>query len=112
MSGKPEDISNIEVIMQIKTGQATNLPWWRLQNMSDEEIEKHNDSFMMIERLHDNEQLKIVGMEKAIEENKFLHNRNISVLEKEIWNRAIEAAANIAEEWANDTASEIRKLKK
>lgn len=90
----------------IKTGRAPNLPWWRIQNMSDEEIEKYNDSFMMIERLPEEaigKPLKIVGIEKAKEP---------SIFEREIWNAAIEAAANIAEEWANGTASEIRKLRK
>lgn len=31
---------------------------------------------------------------------------------KDVWNEAIEAAAVVAEEWANGCASEIRKLKK
>ena len=72
MSGKAE-------MTQIKTGQAPNIPWWRIQNMSDEEIEKYNDSFMMIERL----------IERALQPN---------VYEKEIWNAAIEAAAKIIDD--------------
>ena len=52
--------------------------------MSDEEIEKYNDSFMMIERLP-----KSVGIERALQPN---------VYEKEIWNAAIEAAAKIIDD--------------
>lgn len=40
-------------MLEIKTGQAPNIPWWRLQTMSDEEIKKYNDTFMMIENLPD-----------------------------------------------------------
>lgn len=39
-------------------------------------------------------------------------NNHLKLLEMYYWNAAIEAAAKIAEEWANGTASEIRKLKK
>ena len=69
--------------------------------MSDKDIEKYNDSFMMIEGLPES-----VGTEE-------------SMLEKEIWNRAIEAAAKIIDDCnregpynAIDGASRIRKLKK
>ena len=90
-------------MLKIKTGQAPNLPWWRLQKMSDEEIEKFNDGFMMIERLCEDEgcpnsaiKYECVGTEE-------------SVFEKEIWNRAIEEAAKVCD---INSAENVRKLKK
>lgn len=82
----------------IKTGQASNIPWWRLQNMSDEEIEKYNDSFMMIDGLTES-----VGIDVSE-----------SVLRREIWNEAIEAAAKEIEDSDDGKfqASKIRELKK
>lgn len=37
--------------MKIRTGQAPNLPWWRLATMSDEDIKKFNDGFMREEEV-------------------------------------------------------------
>lgn len=85
-------------MLKIKTGQTPNLPWWRLQKMSDEEIKKFNNSFMMIEGLPES-----VGTEKE------------SVFEKEVWNRAIEAAAKLAETskgYPTTVSQNILRLKK
>lgn len=58
--------------------------------MSDEEIEKHNEGFMMIEGLHES-----VGNCE-------------SVFEREIWNKAIEAAIASIPEFKDDKMTDIK----
>lgn len=101
-------------MITIKTGQAVNIPWWRLQTMSDKEIEEHNSKFMMIDGLTDSVGNMEFPFNKIKEETEFLKDRSISLLCDEIWNAAIEAAAKEIEDGDDGKfqASKIRSLKK
>lgn len=124
-------------MLKIKTGKVPNLPLWRLQKMSDEEIEKFNNGFMMIERLEENAQAieKIKSMlelkEMTYKEQAFknIEGRIDSIQKLSIecveyiylaaYNEAIEAAAKIIDDCNREGpynaiggARRIRELKK
>lgn len=73
----------------IITGQAPNIPWRKLQNMSDEEIKAENQKHY-----------RIVGIEKVCD---------VNVYEKEIWNAAIDECLKHCD---INAAEKIRSLKK
>lgn len=120
--------------MRLVTGQAPNLPWYKIATMSDKEIETYNMGFMRIiemtdDNLSDVQQLiQSKGYRDALKEgmeavekansvgiSKAEHDESQrSVFEREIWNKAIEAAAEVTELscYYNSCADEIRKLKK
>lgn len=83
----------------------------RFKRMSKE---KHNDAFMMIENLPESVGNMEFPFNRIKEENEILKDRSISVLYKEIWNEAIEAAAKEIEDSDDGKfqASKIRELKK
>jgi len=84
--------------MKALVGQVPNLPWWCVEAMSNEEIEKFNSGHLV-----EIEMNKVSEVSAQIKRNEEEHNR--------IWNAAIEAAAK-AIEGAPMFAAEIRKLRK
>lgn len=94
--------------MNVRTGCAPNLPWWRLQTMTDKEVLEYNQRFIIEETTEmtddnlDDVQPKKTAVQRM---NEIEHNK--------IWNAAIEAAAIRASQVAAlIVAAEIRKLKK
>lgn len=94
--------------IRIRTGQAPNLSWWQLEQMTDEEIKEFNNRYM-----HEEEMITIKEHEQFAKELR--EKTNIA-----IWNAAIEAAALIVqpkphvdeERRCEDIVAEILKLKK
>lgn len=96
--------------MKAIVGIVPNLPWWRLQNMSDEEIEAFNKKHLV--------EIDSVGI-------KARPTGSLNIYAVEVWNEAIEAAIAICDKaYENATWSpayqrpakiigdKIRKLKK
>lgn len=91
--------------MSYKYGQAPNLPWWRIQNMSDEEIEKFNDGFMIKETTMADRAMELAKKQVAEAVHKAIY--------EEGRNAGIEEAANMADiEFSQRIGIKIRKLKK
>lgn len=109
--------------MKAIVGTAPNLPWWRLQNMTDEEIEKFNrkhlveiemakaiieycpmcDSNYLSDLPHDCTMIIIKPIAQAMSDD----------ASKDGWNTAIEAAAKICDKYDSyGAAYEIRKTLK
>ena len=88
------------------------MPWWKLRDMSDEEIDEFNRKHLVEVKMSDD---KLSGTAiNAIFQNEQSIERVKSVREKEIWNKAIEAVAIHFENehWHMDHIHKIRKLKK
>lgn len=104
-----------------RIGQAPNIPWWRLKNMTNDEIQKFNESYitytvqagLLIPTFH----CSICGHNSegfsiCLKCNPQTYEVE-SVVMKAIWNAAIEAAAKIAEKYESyGAAYEIRLEKK
>ncbi len=93
--------------MHVRIGCPPNLPWWRLQNMTDKEVWAYNERFMIEETTEmTDDNLDDVQPKKTVvrKMNEIEHNK--------VWNAAIEAAAKIADDGDEYSAEQIRKLKK
>ena len=91
-------------------GQPPNLPWWRLKNMSEQEIEQFNRKHMV----------EIEMSEKPTDKQiNDATNKMLDQYGKDMWNAAIEEAAKAAKAYLNSvgkkgvrTEAAILKLKK
>jgi len=97
--------------MKALLGSVPNLPWWKLCNMSDAEIEEFNRRHLVEIEMKDDSLSDVVANKDpwivGKDDNWFMHNDNR--LHKESWNAALEAAANVSE---INSAANIRRLKK
>jgi len=122
-------------MITIRVGRVSDLAWWRLLHMSDQDIEEFNNKHLTVIEMKDDSladtqqdgyemKLSQAEMTKAASRLDYCprcdryHNFRVgcssvgiweNVYEREIWNRAIEAAAEFAE---INSAADIRKLKK
>lgn len=99
-SGIPIKRSEIVGIIFL-VGTVPNLPWWKLKDMTDDEIQKFNRSYL-------------VEMEMSEDHSKFdIEKRLTSLYEIRIWNEALERAAIQCDKlMVCEAAARIRELKK
>lgn len=118
--------------MKALVGQVPQLPWWKLQAMTDAEIQAFNSSHLQeIEMKDDSLADAMYGVRSdsvgKIEQPSYQDIRKRyegkpdvikaalgqqNVYANQVWNEAIEAAANKIENFNFDLAEKIRGLKK
>ena len=101
--------------MKAIVGTILNLPWWRMKNMTDKEIEQFNCGHMMEVEMNDKQygKFNIEPKEYSKEVVDAVTSQEITDYERAIWNAAIEKCIEVANKYDSyGPAYEMRMLKK